>query len=207
MMTPRPHDLVRLSAAAADTLPADAPAWTHGALRTTPWVVVRRADAPAGFVAVGIRGGDRSQRHAWLVSANDVESVLSPEDLTDVHPPATRDVPAILALTDASALLRESRFTWGPTGSVGFELATGIPTATTDSDLDLLVRVDVLTAAVLARLATLFERLVRMGARVDCQVDTRVGAIALAELVSESSDVLVRTPSGPRLVERDVAMR
>ena len=66
---------------------------------------------------------------------------------------------------------------------------------------------DVLTAAALARLTTLFDRLVHLGARVDCQVDTRVGAIALAELVSESSDVLVRTPSGPRLLERAVAMR
>ena len=109
-----------------DTLPADAPSWTHGALRTTPWVVVRRAAAPAGFVAVGIRGADRSQRYAWLVSADDVESRLSPEDLTDVHPLAGRDVPAILALHESRALLRESRFPWGPTGSVGFELATGI---------------------------------------------------------------------------------
>jgi phosphoribosyl-dephospho-CoA transferase len=170
-------------------------------------VVVRRAAAPAGFVAVGIRGADRSQRHAWLVSANDVESRLSPEDLTEVHPPAPRGVPAMLALADAGALLCESRFAWGPTGSVGFELATGIPTATTDSDLDLLVRVDVLTAATLARLATLFGRLVDLRAQVDCQVDTRVGAIALAELVSESTDVLVRTPSGPHLLERAVAMR
>jgi phosphoribosyl-dephospho-CoA transferase len=207
MTTPRPHDLLLLSAAAADTLPADAPAWTRGALRTAPWVVVRRAVAPAGFVAVGIRGADRSQRYAWLVSANDVQSTVSPEDLTEVHSPAARDVPAILALTEARALLHEARLPWGPTGSVGFELATGIPTATTDSDLDLLVRVDVLTAATLARLATLFGRLVELRARVDCQVDTRVGAIALAELVSASTDVLVRTPSGPHLLERVVAMR
>jgi phosphoribosyl-dephospho-CoA transferase len=204
MITPRPHDLLRVS---ADGLPIDAPAWAHGALRTVPWVVVRRAAAPVGFVAVGIRGADRSQRYAWLVDERDVQSVVSPEDLSEVHPLAGRAVPAMLGLSEARELLRDADFAWGPTGSVGFELATGIPTATRDSDLDLLVRVDVLSAAALARLTTLCQDLGHLGARVDCQVDTHVGAIALAELVSASSDVLVRTPSGPRLLERAVAVR
>jgi phosphoribosyl-dephospho-CoA transferase len=188
-------------------LPTDAPAWTHGALRTAPWVVARRAAAPAGFVAAGIRGADRSQRYAWLVNEHDVRSTVSPEDLSEVHPLDGRDVPAMLALTKARALMRNAGFAWGPTGSVGFELATGILTATTDSDLDLLIRVNVLSAAALARLTALFQHLGHLGARVDCQVDTSVGAIALAELVSASSDVLVRTPSGPRLLDRAVAVR
>jgi phosphoribosyl-dephospho-CoA transferase len=205
-MTPRPHDLLRLSAAAAGALPSDAPPWTRGVLRTAPWVVVRRATAPAGFVAAGIRGADRSHRYAWLVSSDDIQTRLAPEDLADVSALVGRDVPAILALPKARELLGEARFPWGPTGSVGFELATGIPTATSDSDLDLLVRVDQLDAAALARLTTLFGRLAHLGVRVDCQVDTPVGAIALAELVSESNEVLVRTPSGPRLVERAAAV-
>lgn len=206
-MTPRPHDLLRLSAAAAAALPSDAPPWTRGVLRAAPWVVVRRAVAPAGFVAVGIRGSDRSQRYAWQVSVDDVQSTVSPEDLADVGARAGRDVAAILALPTAREMLGEARFPWGPTGSVGFELATGIPTATWDSDLDLLARVDQLDDAALARLTTLFERLAHLGVRVDCQIDTPVGAIALAELSSGSTDILVRTPSGPRLLERAAAMR
>lgn len=205
-MTPRPHDLLRLSAAAAGALPIDAPPWTRGVLRTAPWVVVRRASAPDGFVAAGIRGADRAHRYAWLVSSDDIQTTLTPEDLADVRALVGRDVPAILALPKAREPLGEAGFPWGPTGSVGFELATGIPTATSDSDLDLLVRVGQLDAATLARLTTLFERLAHLGVRVDCQVDTPVGAIALAELVSESSEVLVRTPSGPRLVERAAAV-
>jgi phosphoribosyl-dephospho-CoA transferase len=188
-------------------LPDDAPAWTRGALRETPWVVVRRAVAPAGFVAVGIRGADRCQRHAWLVRPEDIHTTLSPEDLVAVSTLAGRDVPAIRALPEARELLHGTGFPWGPTGSVGFELATGMPTATTDSDLDLLVRVDVLSAAALARLTALFHQLGQLGTRVDCQIDTRAGAIALAELVSESGDILVKTPSGPHLLERAVAMR
>lgn len=204
---PRPHDLLRLSTAAADELPADAPPWTRGVLRTAPWVVVRRADTPEGVVPVGIRGADRSHRYPWLVSQENVQTTLSPEDLIDAHALAGRDVPAVLALSEAREPLAESRFPWGPTGSVGFELATGIPTATTDSDLDLLVRVDVLNTEALDRLATLFHRLTHLATRVDCQVDTVVGAIALAELVSESNEVMVRTTSGPRLIERASAMQ
>lgn len=204
---PRPHDLLRLSAAAAGALPSDAPPWTRGVLRTAPWVVVRRAPAPAGFVAAGIRGADRSHRYAWLVSPDDIQTTLSPEDLTEVSALAGRDVPAILALPEARELLRETRFPWGPTGSVGFELATGIPTATADSDLDVLVRVDQLNAAAVARLITLFEGLAHLGVRVDCQVDSPMGAIALAELASDSPEVLVRTPSGPRLLQRAAAMQ
>jgi phosphoribosyl-dephospho-CoA transferase len=170
-------------------------------------VVVRRAAAPAGFVAVGIRGGDRSHRYPWLVRTDDIQTTLSPEDLITFSTLAGRDVPAISALPEARKLLGEARFPWGPTGSVGFELATGIPTASADSDLDVLVRVDEFNTAALARLATLFEGFAHLGTRVDCQVDTHVGAIALAELVSTSSELLVRTPSGPRLLERAVAMR
>lgn len=207
MTAPRPHDLLRLSHAAVDALPDDAPAWARGALRTVPWVVVRRAVAPPGLVAVGIRGADRSQRHAWLVREDDAQTRLSPEDLSDVHPLAGRDVPAIRALPEAREVLQGAGFPWGPTGSVGFELATGMPTATTDSDLDVLVRVDVLSAAALARLTGLLHQLAQLDIRVDCQVDTPLGAIALAELVSESGDVLVKTPSGPQLLERAAAMR
>ena len=57
------------------------------------------------------------------------------------------------------------------------------------------------------RLLTAIHRdLAALPVRVDCQVETPLGAIALAELVSASDDVLVRTPDGPRLVERAVAV-
>jgi phosphoribosyl-dephospho-CoA transferase len=95
---------------------------------------------------------------------------------------------------------------WGPTGSVGFELATGIPTATTESDLDLLIRVPRGSAVVLARLAALHRAFGSLAARVDCQVETSAGAVALAELVGGPSDVMVRTAEGPRLVPRAVAV-
>lgn len=207
MILPRPHDLLRLSdSAAADLLPADAPPWTRCALTATPWVVVRRAGAPEGFIAVGIRGASRSHRHAWNVTPADVCQTVVPEDLADVDPPNGREVAATRALRPVRGLLGEAGVRWGPTGSVGFELATGSPAASPDSDLDLLIRAPDLTTATLTRLIALHQQFDRLGVRVDCQVETRMGAIALAELLSASSDILVKTPLGPRLLQRAVAV-
>lgn len=184
---PRPHDLLRV-----DAHPSDAPAWVSDALRLTPWVVVRRAEVPDGLVAVGVRGSTRAQRFAWAISMDTVREIITPEALTSTTP--TRDLPVFGAFRSVCSLL--DGVCWGPTGSVGFELATGAPTATSHSDLDLLVREP--SSATTA----LFSRLATLDVRVDCQVETRWGAVALAELVSEAGELLVRTPSGPILRPR-----
>ncbi len=202
----RPHELLRLSAQAANLLPADAPAWAHDVLRTIPWVVVRRAAAPSGAVAVGMRGSDRSQRYGWFAECSDIRETVTPEDLVFTDPRSCRDVPAIRALCAVRAILRDAGVAWGPTGSVGFELATGIPTATDESDLDLVVRAPCLGGGILDRLAALSQQLGQLEARIDCQVDTPTGAVALVELVSDSREVLVKTAAGPRLFVRDFAM-
>jgi malonate decarboxylase gamma subunit MdcE/phosphoribosyl-dephospho-CoA transferase MdcG len=126
---------------------------------------------------------------------------------TDVDPTTGNEVAAIGALRSVRPFLDEAEVPWGPTGSVGFELTTGSPTASADSDLDLLVRTPHVTSAVLSRLTTLHHHFDRLEVRVDCQVETRTGAIALPELLSTSHDVLVKTPLGPRLLQRALAVR
>ena len=95
---------------------------------------------------------------------------------------------------------------WGPTGSVGFELATAVPTATPESDLDLLLRTSRLTPDVLNRLTALHQRFVGLMARMDCQVETPLGAAALADVVGGQIEIMLRTVKGPRLVWRAVAV-
>jgi phosphoribosyl-dephospho-CoA transferase len=199
---PRPHDLLRLSEAAARSLPVDAPVWTREALRAAPWVVVRRSTAPDGLIPVGIRGTTRAQRHPWWVTPDQVRHTVTPEDLRVVDLSASRDLPVLRALAAVRAALRDMDIHWGPTGSVGFELATGIPAATPESDLDLVAH----APADPALLVALHHRLSSLATRIDCQVETRSGAIALAELVSGSGEILMRTATGPRLVSRDVAV-
>ena len=202
MVSPRPHDLLRLPG--PDVLPRDAPPWVRRAFAAAPWVVVRRAAAPTALIAVGVRGARRSERFATDVDLDDVREVVAPEDLA--HMPARRELAVMSTLQAVRPLLDDTGLRWGPTGSVGFELATRIPTATPESDLDLLVRVPRGSAEVLARLAALHREFGSLAVRVDCQVETSVGAVALAELVGGPSDVMVRTAEGPRLVPRAVAV-
>lgn len=197
MPTARPHDLLRVTGPAA--LPADAPGWAAHALSGTPWVVVRRDRAPDGYLPVGVRGASRSERYGTFVAAADVLETAPPETLTDVP---GRNLPAIQALRGLRSLLDDVGLAWGPTGSVGFELATGHPAATSTSDLDLLVRISELRYA-LPALVTLDRAFDSVECRVDCQVETPCGAAALTELVDGRPQVMVRTSEGPRLVDRD----
>ena len=203
MLSPRPHDLLRLRA--ARVLLPDAPQWAIDGLRLAPWVVVRRAAAPMGRIAVGVRGTTRSERYAFTVTSHDVCEVVAPEDLAHTVRLPGRELAAMCTLQAVRPLLDDIGLPWGPTGSVGFELATGVPTATPESDLDLVVRLGRgLSEA--SSLVALHRELQSLSARVDCQVETPSGAVALAELVGRQSDVMLRTAEGPRLVSRAVAV-
>ena len=127
-----------------------------------------------------------------------VMEVLTPEDLTMRIAELKRALPATRALRVLSALLAKAAVPWGPIGSVGFELATGVPAVTLGSDLDVLIRPVGLPAR--AWMMRLHVALQRLPARVDCQIETDDGALALCELVSGAREVLLRTPTGPRLI-------
>lgn len=195
VVTVQPHDLLRLSGDVA--LPPGAPQWVRHALSTTPWAVARRAAAARGFIAAGVRGPTRSARFALDVDPADVDTVVKPEDLAHDRPRNGRCLPAFHALESIRPVLDNARVTWGPTGSVGFELATGSQTVTETSDLDLIVRLT--TARDLDRLRGIEHGI---GARVDCQLETPAGAVALAELTGDGREIMLRTADGPRLVAR-----
>ncbi|MEU8078827.1 malonate decarboxylase holo-ACP synthase [Catellatospora citrea] len=202
MTAVRPHDLVRLAAPEA-LLTGDAPGWVGDALARVPWVVVRRATATAGRLAVGVRGTGRHQRHAAEAPPAAVTGVVAPERLRSPprHGPATGPVcrtRALAALHDLGPALDARKLAWGPVGSVGFELATGQPATGPDSDLDIIVRVHELPDPDWA--ADLLGGLTDATARVDCLLETPAGAVALAELAGGPAQVVLRTAAGPRLV-------
>jgi phosphoribosyl-dephospho-CoA transferase len=197
----RAHDLLRLARLAPVD---DEPSWVRAAFARAPFAVVRRAEAAAGFVAAGVRGATRAERFGTWIDVQDIETSVSPESLIDVEPLAGRaSFPAFVAL----AALRANAdvlgaFTWGPTGSAGFELATGVPTISETSDLDLLIRMPERCDAVTIK--ALFEALAQAaqhaGTRVDAQIETPSGGVALAELAAGKPRVLLRASDGARLV-------
>lgn len=197
----RAHDLLRVARLAPS---ADEPEWVRDALARAPWVVVRRTRAASGYVAVGVRGSARSQRFGAWLNIEDIESYRSPESLLEIEPDESRrTLPAFVALSvlrNGASLLHD--FAWGPTGSAGFELATAVPSLTASSDLDILIRLPrrVEGAALDALAQTLAQAASRAGTRIDAQLETPSGGVALAELAAHKPRVLARASSGARLV-------
>ena len=192
--TPRPHDL--LWGMRPEQLPADAPAWAVAVLAAGQPVVVRRARVAVGLVAVGLRGAMRDQRLAALMPVEAISHRLVPEDLLARQ--ASEDLPVFRVLAELRPLLDALGHAWGVTGSAGFQLATGLPTAHPDSDLDLLLRAERPLPRSEAR--PLLQLLEGRACRVDLQLETPLGGVALREWTGGAARVLVKTADGPRLV-------
>ena len=197
------HDLIRLRVPIALTVDASVPTWVEPALLRTPWVVVRRGHVRDGMIPVGVRGPARHQRFATVLAVAQIADRLSPEELTESRYKIARtrkdEAPALAALARVAPILASSGHRWGPGGSVGFEIATGVATATSSSDLDLIVWQDhrlgldeaIDLRAVLAEAAA--------PARVDALLETPRGGVSLADLAAMPARLLVRTPDGPHL--------
>lgn len=198
--TPRPHDL--LWGLTPTRLADEAPAWARHVLAVGQPVVVRRALVEKGQIAVGVRGAGREQRYGTVMPMALVLRCLSPEQL--VERPPVGELPALRALTLLKPYLDELRLAWGPTGSVGFELATGVETVHVASDLDLVLRTPQPLSRTLAK--ELLGLLDEAPCRVDLQLETPSGAIALREWAGGSPRVLLKCATGARLVENPWAL-
>jgi phosphoribosyl-dephospho-CoA transferase len=197
--TPRPHDL--LWGLRPEQLPQEAPAWARSALGGHVPVVVRRAPAESGWVAVGIRGTAREQRYATWMRLSDISQAISPEAVVRAgrwRQHAQPHWPALQALEQLARQLDALGLSWGVTGSLGFELASGITAAHAESDLDLLLRAPEAVSRGEAR--ALCALLDQAPARIDLQLETPYGAVALREWASEAPRVLLKTQEGPLLV-------
>jgi phosphoribosyl-dephospho-CoA transferase len=90
-------------------------------------------------------------------------------------------------------------YQWGPTGSVGFELASGYETATQRSDLDLAAYLDRPWSVTSAR--SLHSALSALPVRIDLLVEMPHGAVALADYAMTQGTFVLRTIRGPRVVD------
>lgn len=198
----RPHDLLwirsRHALVAAEALPDWASA---GRLADAPVVVRREQLADPLLVPVGLRGETRAQRIRCHVRHDAVLRLMRPEDLLSgaawQNRIALPRFQVVLALEALAPLLDATGLCWGPTGSMGFSLATGVPVIHADSDLDLVVRAPVrLTAAQARSLQVAIEQ---SACRVDMQIDTGHGGFSFAEWIRDKR-VLLKTGAGPVLI-------
>jgi phosphoribosyl-dephospho-CoA transferase len=197
----RPHDLLRLTSGGRLRHDGSVPAWVRTSLARAPWVVVRRARTQAGLIPVGVRGRTRAERFAALLASETVAARVTPEDLAAARGwcrmPRARRVGPLRVLDAVDELFASHSLAWGPTGSVGFELATGVAAASTASDLDVVVRAPEPWPHEYAR--EIAGDLALLPTRVDVQLDAPAGTVMLAEC-ARGGRVLLRTQDGPRLV-------
>lgn len=196
-----PHDLLRIEAD-PHAFP-DAPEWVGQSLVRAPYVVVRRAPSLKGAIPVGVRGAVRSERFGGWLDSGHVVAVVTPEALRGIAPEAGREhLPAFALLRAIAPLCDDTGCAWGPTGSVGFELASGVSTVSPTSDLDLLVRAPTpLTRKQAGDFYTaLSSTTSAMSARIDVQVETCDSVFSLAEFARPGVRIMLRSPSGPVLV-------
>jgi phosphoribosyl-dephospho-CoA transferase len=167
-------------------------------------MVVRRAPFLHGLIPVGVRGELREERFAGWISPETVLEAVDPQTLARRRAWMTADparraaVPALAALDDVEKIMAEHTLegTWGPAGSIGFELASTRKTATVNSDLDLIVE------STTVDVCALWAALSALPVRVDALLETLHGAVALEEYArsrSENGPFMLRTRKGPRL--------
>jgi phosphoribosyl-dephospho-CoA transferase len=166
-------------------------------------VVVRRARAPEGLVAVGVRGSIRNERFAAFLPANQIVSRITPEQLVLGKKWRNYSKEIFHYLERVSKLMNNYSLLWGPGGSIGFELASGKETVKATSDIDVIIRFSEGFTTQLAR--DIKAGLELIPVHVDVQVETIEGAFSLSEyVVSEGKSILIRTMDGPILKKFDL---
>jgi phosphoribosyl-dephospho-CoA transferase len=195
---PQVHDLFRID---RDCLTAGCvaqPSWVKESLTTWPWVAVRRARAPVGQIAVGVRGTTRSERWGGFCPKILIDKIVRPADQL-VLTRASSWIPRTPALKVLQVVIErwwDFTLPWGPTGSVGFELATGSLVTTETSDLDIAIRAP--QRIVVEQARSLWDRVTGLQTRVDVRVETPECGFSLEEYVRTSSGrILLRYPEGP----------
>ena len=165
------HDL--LWGMRCDFLDSNAPVWVKATIAQEQPVVVRRATTDSTVVAVGIRGTARHQRYATQMPVSAITKQLKPEALSNVD---LDGFPHLMnQLQMIQNILNQKHWIWGYTGSVGFELATGIQTVTENSDIDLLIRTEEFLTKDEAK--QLLQQLEQTELKLDVQLQTPKGGV------------------------------
>jgi phosphoribosyl-dephospho-CoA transferase len=205
----RAHDLLQISGVVdlvyvgSEPPERRCPLWVERSVEEAPFVVVRRANLFDGMIPVGVRGSLRQQRSAAYLAPESIRNRITPEQLAAnrgwLANARTEEIPGLKLLAGIEERLANLPLAYGPTGSIGFELASGLPTATSTSDLDLLIRSPERLPMQLAQeLIMVFSG---SPCRVDAQLETPRGAISLAEYAWGQTPLLLRQNGGPVLVD------
>lgn len=196
------HDLLKVESVSCLVSDIPIPDWVHNTLERANWVVVRREVIKNGMAPVGIRGSTRSLRFPAYLPMDTIIEKVEPELLVSQlrwkTSPRRSKMKALEILDELTAFYSSFGFSWGPTGSIGFELATGFPTVHEGSDIDIVLRTPKPLEKEYAKAIIDFHE--QFAVKVDVQLETPFGAVSLVEYARVAGSILLRTSLGPRLV-------
>jgi phosphoribosyl-dephospho-CoA transferase len=190
------HDLILLRTESAVISTQGEPACPYLNPNQHPWVVVRRGLISDGLIPVGVRGSQRHERWAGFTRVSEVLETRRPGQLRlMLAEDSRRALQAFRTLSYLESHLVGLDMSWGPGGSVGYELASGIPTVRVDSDLDFILfapgKLETKEAQDLWRMIS------SAPGKVDALVETPFCGFSLKEFVTTSNRrILLRTSDG-----------
>ncbi|WP_433975928.1 malonate decarboxylase holo-ACP synthase [Tunturiibacter lichenicola] len=190
------HDLILLGTESTITSAEGEQACPYLNPKQRPWVVVRRGLISGGLIPVGVRGAQRHERCAGFTRLSEVVETRRPSQLRlRLAEDSRGGLQAFRTLSYLECHLVGLDMTWGPGGSVGYELASGIPTVRAESDLDFILfaprKLDIKEAQDLWRMIS------SAPGKVDALVETPFCGFSLQEFVTTSPrKILLRTSDG-----------
>ena len=190
------HDLILLRTVSAVISTQGDPACPNLNPNHRTWVVVRRGFISDGLIPVGVRGSQRHERCAGYTRFSEVVEIRRPDQLRlPLAEDSRRELQAFQSLSYLENHLVGLDMSWGPGGSVGYELASGVPAVRVDSDLDLIIvshrKLDIAAAQDLWRVVS------SAPGKVDTLVETPFSGFSLEEFVTTSPrEILLRTSDG-----------
>ncbi|MFJ7734479.1 malonate decarboxylase holo-ACP synthase [Lysinibacillus sp. NPDC097231] len=191
------HDIVKFSSVNQLYDQTTIPAWVAHSPAATSYGVVRRAPITKQLVPIGLRGNARHERHGTAIDKQYILEIITPYSLIEqlAHFKNNR---FYSLLNDIRHKFDPYTIKWGATGSVGFELATGIQVTSITSDLDLLICLEVIDEVLLHEISNL---LADSRITIDPQIEIPgVGAFLLKDyLMNKESGFILRTFYGPQL--------
>jgi phosphoribosyl-dephospho-CoA transferase len=190
------HDLILLRAESAVLSTQGDPACPYLNPNQRPWVVVRRGRISDGSIPVGLRGTQRHERCAGFTRLSEVLETRRPDQLRLLRAEnSRRALQAFRTLSYLESHLVGLDMNWGPGGSVGYELASGIQAVRADSDLDFVLfaprKLEIIEAQDLWRMIS------SAPGKVDALVETPCCGFSLKEFVTTSPrKIPLRTSDG-----------
>jgi phosphoribosyl-dephospho-CoA transferase len=196
------HDILLLRDEEAFVSSVAPEPWVEEVLKETLTVVVRRGPRPGLLIPVGVRGKIASQRCAGFISPMSVLERIRPEQLVEKRAwrshSRRNEISAFRHLEIINHVWESSGILWGPIGGIGFELVTGLPISTEDSDLDLIIRAEQRISTKQAQ--QWVEDSESKEIRVNIHLETPLGGVTLHEFIRRSPRLLVHTDTGPKLI-------